>query len=138
MSWIWDGNALLSEMRWLVEEAPLPLFALLRERVAVARYIHAVERAKTRLTSYLSDSPISNLSPRARRARVLVNWLHSDGDKRWERFFGGSGSETIQKGEEPWDWGFYDLVDAELERERSVEELEEWEQKEIEWENRRN
>ncbi|GAA5980150.1 hypothetical protein JCM5350_001780 [Sporobolomyces pararoseus] len=138
MSWIWDRHVFLSEVRWLVEKAPLPLFALVLERIAAARYLQAVERTKPRLISYLSNSPSSNLSPRACRAKLLISWLQAGGGKRWERFFGGSGSERIREGEEPWDWWFFDLDDqAELKCEKTSDELEEWERKEIEWENNR-
>ncbi|GAA5992554.1 hypothetical protein JCM5350_005914 [Sporobolomyces pararoseus] len=151
-------------LRWVIELTLLPLFAIGKplllnnpqavddsihgtlsstalvviEHVSIRRYLEAAECTRSRFRRFVSGSNPSRSPPRVLRAKPLVSWLERGGNKRWERFFGGSGSERIREGEEPWDWWFFDLDDqAEVKRERPLEELEEWERKEIEWENSR-
>jgi len=64
--------------------------------------------------------------------------LEKGGEGRWERFFsaGIDQDSDLENGGERWDWWFYDLEDVGAERERTVEELDAWEKKELEKWNR--
>ncbi|GAA5955943.1 hypothetical protein JCM3765_000049 [Sporobolomyces pararoseus] len=131
--WMWNETVEKPHLRWIVELAPIALFALLIEHVEIRRYLQAVRHAQTRFIKYLSTSIESTLSSRARRAKILVEWLERGGSQRWENFFTsarGRNSETGKVKEEPWEWWFYDLDDVGAERERRVAELDEWESRE--------
>ncbi|GAA6017057.1 hypothetical protein JCM10207_001471 [Rhodosporidiobolus poonsookiae] len=142
LRWVWDTPANLRHVAWLAEEAPLPLFALVRVYAAVARFRHAVTSAWSECTSYLLD-PLPSAAPltsREQRAAVLVSWLNAGGDARKALFF------TDEEGplpppaeeersveawewwwEEPWAlWGPRELDEWEREREREQDGRDRW------------
>lgn len=157
--WNRTGDTNTNNLRWIVELTPIALFSLgesriftvllqatesmffqlirrpisVIEHVEVRRYLQAIRHAQTRFIEYLSTSIDSTLSSRARRAKTLVEWLEKGGTRRWEKFFTSTRGRDSQMGkikEEPWEWWFYDLEDVGPERERTVEELDEWERRE--------
>lgn len=104
----------------------------------VRRYLQAVHHTVDRFRLYLSSSPVDSLSPRALRAKLLVNWLDQGGQSRWERFFSAelqSSSTAWGRREEVWEPWFAHLGSGGTGKEATIEDLDEWDRKLIEKEN---
>ncbi|GAA6017040.1 hypothetical protein JCM10207_001465 [Rhodosporidiobolus poonsookiae] len=138
MRWIWDeSTANFGHVAWLAEEAPVPLFALVRLHTEIGRFQKALCYAWTDLTSYLlHPSPsAAPLTPREQRAAVLLSWLNAGGDARKSRFFTDDEGpfpppSEEEGGVEAWEWwweevwahwGPRELDEWERERERELD-----------------
>ncbi|GAA5824193.1 hypothetical protein JCM10212_002732 [Sporobolomyces blumeae] len=146
IEWIWGYEPKSTEVRWVVEKAPLPLFVLVLEYVSVIRFRESVDHVRHEFVAYLTN-PLRDRDRRGEqrfdRSKVLVDWLEArQGASRYWMFFGSGRGATKDKatrteegeiddtGSRGWMWWFDDVEEAGKDGiERTAEGLDKWERK---------